>query len=672
MNGRIIGLVDLRLLRIAAFAVLCAVIGFAGWFYVHRATAQLLEEEARLDAQDWSDYLSRNLQDLAAIARGEAPSSQTVSYLEQARQMGGVYLFRVYDSEGRLKLRSDDFYNRLGFNQPIEKIDRNLAAALRHGQAATFLSEGQVIGDPDYFAATILPVKDGGRIAGWLTIHVDQSERHALFLALAAKVSLAMGALLSVAPLLGFWYRTRQKSRAERRIEHLESRDPVTGLANRTAFMKQVGERLAAMKSDGPLLALIKIELSGHEAIDQSLGHEASDRVITALAGRLLAMTPQGGLAARLDHWRLAVLVTGVADPIDILRFAKDIATELGTPIDWQGQRLSVQALAGIALAPVDGTTAEELSRSARLALDFCREPGSPGYGFFNPQVVQASRRRMDVQRALNDAVAAQSFRLEFQPVYKIKTGELTGFEALMRLEDPRLGPISPAEFIPAAEQSGLISRLGAWCLEEACRVAAEWPAHLVVAVNLSPSQFYSGTLISDVHRALGMAKFPAYRLEVEITEGTLLRESEIVMEQLRILREMGVAVVLDDFGTGYSSLSYLWKFPFSKIKIDRAFVAALDTAASARGVLRSIVRLGRGLGLSVTAEGIETTKQLTALRELGCDLAQGYLLGRPARVEDVAAIVLRNFAQAITQRSQGSATGDDAAPVLAAKGIPG
>jgi EAL domain-containing protein (putative c-di-GMP-specific phosphodiesterase class I) len=330
-----------------------------------------------------------------------------------------------------------------------------------------------------------------------------------------------------------------------------------------------------------------------------------------------------------------------------------------------------VQTLAGIALAPVDGATAEELSRSARLALDFCKEPGSPGYGFFNPQVVQASRRRMEVQRALNDAVAAQSFRLEFQPVYKIKTGELAGFESLMRLEDPRLGPISPAEFIPAAEQSGLISRLGAWCLEEACRVAAEWPSHLVVAVNLSPAQFYSGALIADVHRALDLAKFPAYRLEVEITEGTLLRESEVVLEQLRILREMGVAVVLDDFGTGYSSLSYLWKFPFSKIKIDRAFVAALDTAASARGIIRSIVRLGRGLGLSVTAEGIETAKQLTALRELGCEFAQGYLLGRPARLEDVAAIVLRNFAQALPHRGRDTTADVVPVPVLAAKGIP-
>ncbi|MGQ0484465.1 MAG: putative bifunctional diguanylate cyclase/phosphodiesterase [Hyphomicrobiales bacterium] len=672
MEGKIHKPGHWRLLWIAAFAALCAVIGLSGWLYVQSATEQLLEEDAHLDARDWSGYLARNLRDLPAIARGETPSLHSISILEQAGQMGGLYLFRIYDPEGRLKLSSGDFYNRLSFNQPIERIDRRLAAALRHGEAATFLYGGEVVGDPEYFASTILPVKDGPRIAGWLAIHVDQSERRALFLATAAKVSLAMGILLSIAPLLGFWYRTRQINRAVRRIEHLERRDPVTGLANRVAFLKQIGERLAAIKNEGGSSAVIKFELSGLEAIDQSLGHEAANHAVATLARRLVTMLPENSTAARLDHWRLAVLVTGIADPFDILRLAKEITGELGEPVDWQGQRLSVRALAGIALAPVDGASAEELSRSARLALDHCREPGSPGYGFFNPQIVQASGRRLEVERALNDAVAAQSFRLEFQPVFKIKDGELSGFEALMRLEDPQLGPISPTEFIPAAERSGLISQLGAWCLEEACRIAAGWPAHLVVAVNLSPAQFYSGTLIANVHRALDLAKFPAYRLEVEITEGTLLRESDVVMEQLRILREMGVAVVMDDFGTGYSSLSYLWKFPFSKIKIDRAFVAALDTTASARGIMRSIVRMGRALGLSVTAEGIETSKQLTALRELGCEFAQGYLLGRPARVEDVAAIVLRNFAQSLPRRGRDPAADDESAPFLAAGGIPG
>jgi EAL domain-containing protein (putative c-di-GMP-specific phosphodiesterase class I) len=316
-----------------------------------------------------------------------------------------------------------------------------------------------------------------------------------------------------------------------------------------------------------------------------------------------------------------------------------------------------MQVHAGIGLSSSDGDDAPTLLRSAELALRSAQEQGTPGYGFFNPEIAQDARRRVAVQRAVADAVANQSFRLDFQPIYNIRTGELNGFEALIRLHDSELGAISPVEFIPIAEQTGSINRIGAWCLEEACRIASEWPPHLLVSVNLSPSQFYSGSLIADVRSALDRNRFPSYRLEVEITEGTLLKDSELVLQQLGVLRDMGLAVALDDFGTGYSSLSYLWKFPFSKIKIDRSFIQALDETQSARGILRSIVKLGHGLGLSVTAEGIETIKQLGALRELGCDLAQGFLLDRPARVADLAGIILRNFAQGLTRKSREALT---------------
>jgi EAL domain-containing protein (putative c-di-GMP-specific phosphodiesterase class I) len=219
------------------------------------------------------------------------------------------------------------------------------------------------------------------------------------------------------------------------------------------------------------------------------------------------------------------------------------------------------------------------------------------------------------------------------------------------------LGPIPPSEFIPAAEQAGLISGIGGWALEEACRTAAQWPPHLVVAVNLSPAQFLDGTLLGSIRQALDRHGLPAYRLEVEITEGSLMKDSELVLGQLRVLRELGVGVALDDFGTGYSSLGYLWRFPFSKLKIDRSFVGALDETASAKGILRSIVKLGHGLGMAVTAEGIETARQLACLRELGCDLAQGYHLGKPAATRELAAIMMRSLASHLGGRPRGSET---------------
>jgi EAL domain-containing protein (putative c-di-GMP-specific phosphodiesterase class I) len=312
-----------------------------------------------------------------------------------------------------------------------------------------------------------------------------------------------------------------------------------------------------------------------------------------------------------------------------------------------------LQATAGIALSSCDGDTAADLMRSAEIALHTAQEQGAPGYGFFNPEIAKDMRRQAAVQRAVAAAAASHDFHLNYQPVYNIRTGELNGFEALIRMDDPELGLVSPAEFIPVAEQMGLINGIGANCLEQACRTAATWPQHLVVAVNLSPSQFLSGSLINDVRNALEKARLPAYRLEVEITEGTLLNDSELVLGQLRMLRDMGVAVSLDDFGTGYSSLGYLWKFPFSKLKIDRSFVQALDETQTARSILRSIIKLGHGLGLTVTAEGIETQKQYTALRDLGCDLAQGYLLDRPASETDLAGIIMRNFAKGLPRRSR-------------------
>jgi len=237
---------------------------------------------------------------------------------------------------------------------------------------------------------------------------------------------------------------------------------------------------------------------------------------------------------------------------------------------------------------------------------------------------------------------------LHFQPIFRASTGELVSFEALMRMSHPELGVISPGEFIPVAEESGLIGRLGAWALAEACRVAASWPPHITVSVNISPDQFYSGTLLTDVHNALELSSFPAYRLEVEITESTMLKDSDIVMSQLASLRDLGCAIVLDDFGTGYSSLSYLWKFPFSKLKIDRSFVHALDTVPLMKGMLKSIIDLSRNLGLKITAEGIETDAHVMALCEYKCDFLQGYLTGRPATETDISSIILKNFAESL------------------------
>lgn len=365
-------------------------------------------------------------------------------------------------------------------------------------------------------------------------------------------------------------------------------------------------------------------------------------------AQRLPALLPEGCLAAQWTAGRILVLLPDAADPVEVLGVARSLAA--GIAEDAADGTAAAGLGAGIALAPRDGRQLDELAASAGLALAAARRQGT-GHAFHAPGMAAEEDRRNTLLRTLRQAAGGAGLHLEFQPIFAMQSGELTGFEALLRLRHQELGAIAPAEFIPLAEQSGLIVDIGTWVVEEACRTAAQWPSHLVVAINLSPAQFHSGTLVATIRRALQRHALPAYRLEIEITEGTLMADSELVLSHLRMLRDMGVGVALDDFGAGYSSLSYLCRFPFSKLKIDRAFTTAMEQSGAARNVLQAIVKLGHGLGLAVTAEGIETERQLAQLREMGCDMAQGYLLGRPAPACDVAGIILRNFAERLVQR---------------------
>ena len=443
--------------------------------------------------------------------------------------------------------------------------------------------------------------------------------------------------LIAVAMVLGYRIGARRAAQS--------GGEQFAGLLPAEAFRAAVDAHLANTGAAAMGGALIRCEVTGTTQALSALGATAEQSLMAEAWARLSALLPPAAMAGCSGHGTFLVFLPGEADPVAALSLARAITSALGQGFEVEGQKRDFACHGGIALAPKDGASADELSCNAELALAAAREHHTPGYGFFDPQAATAANRLREVQRAVAAAEAAHSFHLAFQPIHHMRSGELAGFEALLRLNDPELGNIPPSEFIPVAEQSGSLPRIGRWVLEEACRAAAQWPAHLVVSVNLSPVQFLTGTLVASVRDALEKHALPAYRLEVEITEGTLMKDDELVLGQLRILRDMGVGVALDDFGTGYSSLGYLWRFPFSKLKIDRSFVAALEQSASAKGILRSIVKLGRGLGMTVTAEGIENARQLGCLRDLGCDLAQGYFLGRPATEADLAPLIAQEEA---------------------------
>jgi predicted signal transduction protein with EAL and GGDEF domain len=648
-------------LMIVGLIVLSVIVGGLGFGAVQLATQKLLNAEARIEAERWSSYFSANVRELQNIAGGATATRDARAVLDRTLVSGNLLSYRIYNAEGYLKLQSPGVAVPEQANRHVSELDADFAGAMKAGTPAAELRHGSS-GEPHFLATALVPIKAGDRSPGWLLMTFDQTDRANLFLSITTQVSVLVGLLLIAAPIAGFYYHARNRALMEETLDQLSKRDRLTGFMLKNGLIERIEQRLAAVQPAGTQSALIFAELTGAPSIAHLYGQQAEEQVIHNAATRLSSIVAGRGEIATAGRGSFLIFVENVTDPMLILSLAKDITLGLGAESDFDGLKLACTCHTGIALSATDGQTGTLLLRNAELALLTAREQGTPGYGFYNPELTRNSDRRNAVLRAVTAATEKKSFRLDFQPVYNIRSAELNGFEALIRLHDDDLGNVSPAEFIPIAEQAGLINQIGAWALDEACRVAALWPAHLMVAVNLSPSQFLSGTLITDVRAALANNQFPSYRLEVEITEGTLMNDSELVLGQLKVLRDMGVAVALDDFGTGYSSLSYLWKFPFSKLKIDRSFVNALNESSSAKGILRSIVKLGHGLGLTVTAEGIETTKQYATLRELGCDLAQGFLLDRPARVSDIPGIILRNFANGLTRRKAEQAANKSAA----------
>ena len=420
--------------------------------------------------------------------------------------------------------------------------------------------------------------------------------------------------------------------RLEADIERLSTHDGLTGLFTRTAFLNEIDKRIcrtdtAASKKGG---TLIEVLIRNIPRITGTLGRHVGDYVISSLAARLNLMQLPDNVTGRLSQDQFGILLPTTDDPLSAMTVAKDILKSLQVPVDWLDRTLVVDIAAGVALSADCDGDASTLLHNAELAVKNATQRGGAGYAFYNPGLAKSARRRADVLQAMHLGIDQGHMQMYFQPVFEAGQSKLVGFEALMRMKTPELGSVSPVEFIPIAEESGLIARLGAWALIEACRVASNWPSHLTVAVNISPEQFYAGTVTTDVHHALQLSSLPANRLELEVTESSVLKDSESVQVQLIALQELGCGIALDDFGTGYSSLSYLWKFPFSKLKIDRAFVAAMDKTPVARGILESILSVAKHVGLKVTAEGIETPEQQAALVGLGAHFLQGFHFGQP------------------------------------------
>jgi diguanylate cyclase (GGDEF)-like protein len=432
-----------------------------------------------------------------------------------------------------------------------------------------------------------------------------------------------------------------ERRRAEARISFMARHDALTNLPNRVMFRERLDTALTQF-GRGLGFAVLFVDLDHFKAINDTLGHPIGDRVLRGVAERLQACVRETDTVARLGGDEFAVVQAGVSRPDDAAELAGRVILTLSEPLQLDEHSVLIGASIGIAVAGSDGTSADTLLKNADLALYRAKTDGRGTYRCFEPEMDARLRARRALELDLRHAVANDEFELFFQPLVDLRTNRLSGFEALIRWWHPVRGMVSPAEFIPVAEESGLIVQIGEWVIRRACMDAMTWPGRLKVAVNVSPLQFKSPRLLTSVMEALHASALPAGRLELEITESVLLADNEASLATLRRLHELGTLISMDDFGTGYSSLSYLRSFPFDKIKIDQSFVFDLETNQDSRAIVRAIISLGNSMGIRVLAEGVETPEQLELLRGEGCGEVQGYIFSPPRPLGDIPALIHR------------------------------
>jgi diguanylate cyclase (GGDEF)-like protein len=641
------------------FVVVLAILMAGTWTAVKITTDRLLYQDATSTAHSWATFLAASITDLEQIADGEQPAAASMIFFQSVRKSGEVFRYEIFNRDGYSQLVSER--DKIAFVE-VSEYSADAARSVTAQTPIVDVQEGKSAGLPMLFAHAYVPVLVDGHPIAVVAAYVDLTERrhnfYNTFLIAAASLCL-LTSLAFLIPAIAWYQRTREKQQADQRIRFLAHHDVLTGLPNRAQLIEKLENALAVLSLRGSSLAVHFIDIDRFKEVNDRLGHDGGDFLLRTIAERLRAVIRSEDFAARLGGDEFVVIQTGIEDKAQAEALALRLTSALIAPIKFGESEIVATVSVGIALAPLDGVDPERLLKSADMALYKSKADGRNCFRFFVPAMDEAMQARTALEKMLREAVLNERFVLHYQPLFEISNQNLVGFEALIRLpaEDGTLIP--PLTFIPVAEDMRLIDQIGTWVLREACKTAATWPEPLTVAVNLSPAQFGAGNVSTIVRSALKDAGLAPHRLELEITEGLLLGNTDAILAQLQTLKEIGIAIVMDDFGTGYSSLSYLWRFPFDKIKIDRCFMQGVDTSGkNAATVVKTIIALGRELDMRITVEGVETAQQLTFLAEVNADQVQGYLFGRPVPASEIGAEILKSFRRSLPTQH----------PVLAAR----
>jgi diguanylate cyclase (GGDEF)-like protein len=488
-----------------------------------------------------------------------------------------------------------------------------------------------------------------GRILGWLSWESEGP-------ATAMMTRLLPLAVLIVLGLVGFaalamWQLSRLGlllAKSEQHVQRLEYQDVLTGLPNHNHFFELLDQAVAA-RHGTEALAFAALDLDGFDEVNDALGYAGGDEVLAEIGKRLREALPPSAVIARLGSDEFALMITG-KNAESALFIVDTVRQALGRPI-WLSQVVQIKVSVGLAMAPRDGTSRDELTRRADLALRAAKRRDRGTTVVFAPEMEAEFQERRFIKREAASALAAHAFDVYYQPIVKADGGAIAGVEALLRWNHPGRGFVPPSEFVPVAEEAGLMDRLGEFVLRRAVSDAARWP-DLYVSVNLSPVQVRDRAFVDVVSAVLRESGFEPSRLVLEMTEGVLIDNPDETTARLQELRALGVRLALDDFGSGYSSLSYLQKLPFDKLKVDRSFVVALDQSANGGVIIQAIVTLGRALGMGVVIEGVETEEQRVLLRLAGCNEMQGYLFAKPAPRDEIDRLLAKAISTPTTGRA--------------------
>ncbi|MCX7313532.1 MAG: EAL domain-containing protein [Alphaproteobacteria bacterium] len=486
-------------------------------------------------------------------------------------------------------------------NGAISNPEQVAAASAIHAREASAFTQDLM--DGRIVAVSQRPMQDGG----WVAVHEDITERR----------------------------------RAEAKIAHLARHDMLTNLPNRVLFREHLENAFDRIQT-GRGFAVHCLDLDHFKTVNDTLGHPIGDELLKLVAIRLIEAVPATDFIARIGGDEFAVVQTNVSQPEECSLLASRIVELVSRPYDIDGRHIVIGASIGIAVAPNDGVNPDLLLKNADMALYLAKGDGRGTHRFFEREMDKRLQSRRALELDLRKAIANGEFEVYYQPILYLQTGKVSGFEALVRWNHPERGMISPLDFIPLAEETGLILPLGEWVLRTACAHAAKWPQPIGVAVNLSAMQFKGRNLVQLTLNALAASGLPSSRLDLEITESVLLQDEAHTLSLLHQLREIGVRISMDDFGTGYSSLAYLRNFPFDKIKIDRSFVRDMLVRKDCQAIVRAVVGLARSLGITTIIEGIETKEQLAGAKADGCDEGQGYLFAKPMPEREVAEFLAR------------------------------